>query len=64
MLVMQQPDLGTSLVFMAILLGMIFISGISWKILVPIFGSAVAVDFGYFLFCALAAGNFRKIFRC
>lgn len=36
-LVMQQPDLGTSLVFIAILLGMIFISGVSWKILVPIF---------------------------
>jgi rod shape determining protein RodA len=42
LLVMQQPDLGTSLVFIAILLGMIFISGITWKILVPIFGSAVA----------------------
>jgi rod shape determining protein RodA len=39
--VMQQPDLGTSLVFMAILLGMIFVSGISWKILTAIFGSAL-----------------------
>ena len=37
-LVIQQ-DLGTSLVFIAILIGMIFISGISWKILVPIFAS-------------------------
>jgi rod shape determining protein RodA len=35
-LVIKQ-DLGTSLVFLAILLGMIFISGISWKILVPLF---------------------------
>ncbi|AIM16107.1 rod shape-determining protein RodA [Neobacillus sedimentimangrovi] len=42
MLVMQQPDLGTSLVFLAILLGMIFISGISWKILVPIFSFGIA----------------------
>lgn len=43
MLVMQQPDLGTSLVFLAIMLGMIFISGISWKILVPIFGSGITL---------------------
>ncbi|MBB6445047.1 FtsW/RodA/SpoVE family cell cycle protein [Bacillus benzoevorans] len=41
--VMQQPDLGTSLVFIAILLGMVFISGITWKILVPIFSSAVVL---------------------
>ncbi|WP_428911108.1 rod shape-determining protein RodA [Niallia sp. Krafla_26] len=41
LLVMQQPDLGTSLVLIAIMLGMIFISGISWKILTTIFGSAL-----------------------
>ncbi len=41
--VMQQPDLGTSLVFLAILLGMIFISGITWKILVPIFSGAIVL---------------------
>lgn len=35
--VMLQPDLGTSLVFLAILVGVIFVSGITWKILVPIF---------------------------
>jgi rod shape determining protein RodA len=38
LLVMQQPDLGTSLVFIAIFLGMLFISGVSWRLLVPIFG--------------------------
>lgn len=43
MLVMQQPDLGTSLVFLAIMLGMIFISGISWKLLAPIFGTGAAL---------------------
>lgn len=43
LLVMQQPDLGTGLVFIAILLGMIFISGITWKILVPIFGTGVTL---------------------
>jgi rod shape determining protein RodA len=37
LLIMMQPDLGTSLVFLAIMLGMIFISGVSWKILLPIF---------------------------
>ncbi|ULT56311.1 rod shape-determining protein RodA [Neobacillus drentensis] len=36
-----KQDLGTSLVFLAILIGMIFISGISWKILVPIFGFGI-----------------------
>lgn len=36
--VMKQPDLGTSLVMIAIMLGMIFVSGISWKILGPLFG--------------------------
>ena len=35
-LVIQQ-DLGTSLVFIAILIGMVFISGVSWKILIPMF---------------------------
>ncbi|WP_445491860.1 rod shape-determining protein RodA [Niallia sp. 03133] len=41
LLVMQQPDLGTSLVFIAIMLGMTFISGITWKILLPIFLSGI-----------------------
>lgn len=43
MLVMQQPDLGTSLVFIAIMLGMIFISGITWRLLVPIFGTGITL---------------------
>lgn len=41
LLVMQQPDLGTSLVLISIMLGMVFISGISWKILLPIFSGGV-----------------------
>lgn len=41
LLVMQQPDLGTSLVFIAIMIGMIFISGISWRLLAPIFGFGI-----------------------
>ena len=42
LLVMQQPDLGTSLVLLAILAGMIFASGITWKIILPIFGTVTA----------------------
>lgn len=51
LLVMQQPDLGTSLVFIAIMLGMIFISGVTWKILVPIFtfGTALVSTIFYFV---------------
>lgn len=37
-----KQDLGTSLVFLSILLGMIFISGISWKLLTPLFGVGIA----------------------
>jgi rod shape determining protein RodA len=38
-----KQDLGTSLVFLAILLGMIFISGISWKLLAPLFTFGIAL---------------------
>ena len=41
--VMLQPDLGTSLVLLAIMTGMVFVSGITWKLLVPIFGSMAAI---------------------
>lgn len=43
LLVLKQPDLGTSLVFLAILFGMIFIAGISLRHLMIIFGSGAAV---------------------
>jgi rod shape determining protein RodA len=36
-IIMQQPDLGTSLVLIAIFSGLILVSGISWKVIVPIF---------------------------
>lgn len=42
LLVMRQPDLGTSLVFMAILLGMTFIAGINLRILMILFGAGLA----------------------
>jgi rod shape determining protein RodA len=42
LLVLKQPDLGTSLVFLAILFGMIFVAGINMKHLMAIFASGVA----------------------
>jgi rod shape determining protein RodA len=48
-LVIKQ-DLGTSLVFLAILLGMVFISGISWKLLVPIFSVGIILISTVFYF--------------
>lgn len=38
-----KQDLGTALVFLAIMLGMIFISGISWKLLTPLFSAGIAL---------------------
>ena len=43
LLIMQQPDLGTSLVLCAIFVGMLFISGVYWKILLPIFSGVIAL---------------------
>ena len=42
LLVLKQPDLGTSLVFMAIFLGMIFACGVNLKLLAWMFGAAMA----------------------
>ncbi len=42
LLVLKQPDLGTSLVFMAIFFGMIFISGIRLRLLGGIFAAGIA----------------------
>ncbi|MEH7331434.1 FtsW/RodA/SpoVE family cell cycle protein [Neobacillus drentensis] len=36
-LIMLQPDLGTALVILSILTGMILVSGITWKIILPIY---------------------------
>jgi rod shape determining protein RodA len=38
-----KQDLGTALVFLAIMIGMIFISGISWKLLTPLFSAGIAL---------------------
>ena len=41
-LVLKQPDLGTSLVFMAIFLGMVIACGINWKLLTAIMFAGIA----------------------
>ncbi|HRG31423.1 MAG TPA: FtsW/RodA/SpoVE family cell cycle protein, partial [Trichococcus flocculiformis] len=43
LLVILQNDLGTTLVFLAIIIGMTFLSGVSWKILLPVFGTIGAI---------------------
>jgi rod shape determining protein RodA len=56
LLVMMQPDLGTSLVMLAIMTGIIFISGITWKIIAPLYGS-IAVIAGVILYFVIWAPN-------
>lgn len=43
LLVMKQPDLGTSLVFVAIFIGMIFSAGVNLKLLSGLFGMGIAL---------------------
>lgn len=42
-LILKQPDLGTSLVFIAIFAGLVLVSGITWKIIVPTFLSITVI---------------------
>lgn len=44
--IMKQPDLGTSLVFISITAAIVIVSGISWKLLVPLFSAGAAVGAG------------------
>ena len=50
LLVLKQPDLGTSLVFMAILLGMLFVAGIKGSLLVKLIGAGIAAMPVFWLF--------------
>ncbi|WP_042357651.1 FtsW/RodA/SpoVE family cell cycle protein [Bacillus rubiinfantis] len=38
-LIMLQPDLGTGMVILSIVTGIILVSGISWKIILPLYGA-------------------------
>ena len=49
LLVLKQPDLGTSLVFLAIFFGMVFVAGIRLRILFAIFGLGMAPVLWHFL---------------
>ncbi|MDN5325655.1 MAG: rod shape determining protein RodA [Moorella sp. (in: firmicutes)] len=40
-LILKQPDLGTALVLLAILFGMLYVSGANWKLLLIIFGGGL-----------------------
>ncbi|MCR2823093.1 FtsW/RodA/SpoVE family cell cycle protein [Lederbergia panacisoli] len=51
-LVLKQPDLGTALVFGCILLAIILVSGITWKLLFPLF-SSMTVLVGGVLYIAI-----------
>ena len=42
LLVLKQPDLGTSLVFMAIFIGMIFVAGVNLRLLMGLFAVGIA----------------------
>lgn len=45
-LIMSQNDLGTTLVYLAILIGIILLSGVQWKILLPIASVVLIVSAG------------------
>jgi rod shape determining protein RodA len=45
-MIMMQPDLGTSLVILAIFTGIILVSGITWKIILPLYGGGAALGAG------------------
>lgn len=49
-----KDDLGTALVIIAILTGLIFVSGISWKLITPIYGGGAAFG-GIILFLVIKA---------
>jgi rod shape determining protein RodA len=52
--IMMQPDLGTSMVIVAITSGLLLVSGITWKILLPLFMTA-SLFVGCVIFIALYA---------
>lgn len=57
--ILKQPDLGTSLVFLAIFLGVVLVSGVTWKLLVPIFAS-VSLLGGTVLYIAIKMPQYLK----
>jgi rod shape determining protein RodA len=58
-LIMQQPDLGSALVFLAITAALIIVAGISWKIILPMFVGGAAIG-GTLLWMALYMQDFLE----
>lgn len=58
-LIMQQPDLGSSLVFLAITAALIIVAGISWRIILPVFIGGVGIA-TLLLWMALYAQDFLE----
>ncbi|WP_332646350.1 FtsW/RodA/SpoVE family cell cycle protein [Lysinibacillus sp. 54212] len=58
-LIMTQPDLGSSLVFLAITAALVIVAGVSWKIILPLFGGAFALG-GSLIWMALYMSDFLE----
>jgi rod shape determining protein RodA len=61
-LIMIQPDLGTTLVYLAILAGVILLSGIQWKILLPIISVGLIVSVGFILLVVYNRDFLKDVF--
>ena len=47
LLILMQPDMGSAMVFLAIMIGMLFMAGANWKWLLGIFGGGLVAGIGY-----------------
>lgn len=57
--IMQQPDLGSSLVFIAITAALVIVAGISWRIILPVFFGGATIG-GALLWMALYMTDFLE----
>lgn len=57
--IMLQPDLGSGLVFLAITAALVIVAGVSWKIILPLFGGAAVLG-GSLLWMALYMQDFLE----
>ncbi|WP_339174054.1 FtsW/RodA/SpoVE family cell cycle protein [Solibacillus sp. FSL R5-0691] len=57
--IMLQPDLGSALVFFAITAALVIVAGVTWKIILPLFGGAVVIG-GSLLWMALYMQDFLE----
>ncbi|MFJ7953317.1 FtsW/RodA/SpoVE family cell cycle protein [Lysinibacillus sp. NPDC096418] len=58
-LIMKQPDLGSSLVFLAITAALVIVAGVSWKIILPLIAGAATIG-GTLLWMALYMQDFLE----